>query len=116
MKRYRIGLLLYLLLILVASSIPGESYPKLDVLNADKLIHTVEYGILGFLLLKAFPWNRGFPFLGLILFGILFGVFDEWYQQFTPNRFPSHWDAIADSLCVIIWATISRYGNLKNHD
>jgi len=108
MKLYRIGVVLYMGIIIIASSIPGNAYPKVDILNADKIVHTIEYGILGFLLIKAFPCDWGFHLIGLIFLGCLFGVFDEWYQQFTPGRFPSMWDAIADAFGILIGVIIPK--------
>ena len=95
-------------IIIIASSIPGNAYPKVDILNADKIVHTIEYGILGFLLIKAFPCDWGIHLIGLIFLGCLFGVFDEWYQQFTPGRFSSMWDALADSLGIFIGVFITK--------
>jgi VanZ family protein len=97
-----------MVLILIGSSIPGNAYPKVDLLNADKIVHLFEYGFLGFLLFKAFPQDKTIYVLGLIICGILFGNFDEWYQQFTPGRFSSYWDILADSIGVIIGVTISK--------
>ncbi|MBT3590803.1 MAG: VanZ family protein [Candidatus Marinimicrobia bacterium] len=108
MNQYKIGVVLYMGIIIIVSSIPGNAYPKVDILNADKFVHTIEYGILGFLLIKAFPCDWGIHLIGLIFLGSLFGIIDEWYQQFTPERFSSMWDALADSLGIIIGVLITK--------
>ena len=39
----------YLVLILIGSSIPGDTVPSFLGLTWDKLLHLIEYGIIGFL-------------------------------------------------------------------
>lgn len=46
--------LIYMGLIFIASSIPGEALPKIEILGVDKLIHLVEFGILSWMLGRAF--------------------------------------------------------------
>ena len=69
----------------------------------DKLAHLGEYGLLGFLLLRAlsgsFPrWSlRAIVGLALVL-TILYGVGDEWHQSWVPLRTPDPLDLMADAL------------------
>tara|TARA_B100000809_G_C14740896_1_gene388553 strand:- start:105 stop:470 length:366 start_codon:yes stop_codon:yes gene_type:complete len=91
-NQYRIGTGLYLLIILAASSIPGNSLPKLVILSPDKLLHIVEYGILGFLTYKSF-YSVSLP---IIVGSLLFAGLDEIWQSFIPGRMSSIYDVIAD--------------------
>ena len=50
MKNRKILLYVYIVLILLLSSIPGESVPSVVGLTWDKSLHFIEYGILGVLL------------------------------------------------------------------
>ena len=80
----------------------------------DWLLHTVEYGLFGFFLVKAF--NVSFQFLSgflllviTVLFGTLYGLTDEWHQSFVPERESSLRDVLADAIGVLAGA----YGWLK---
>jgi len=44
----------YILLIISVSSIPGNSIPRFILLSWDKLLHLVEYSILGYLAVNSF--------------------------------------------------------------
>ena len=91
-NQYRIGMVLYILAILAASSIPGKSLPKLVILSPDKLLHIAEYGILGFLAYKSFD-SMSLP---VIIGSLLFAGLDEIWQSFIPGRMSSIYDVIAD--------------------
>ena len=76
-----------------------------DELNAfflfpgqDKLIHIVEYGILGVLLLRSLaPWENQVNNPGLCVFlGSLYGWSDEYHQSFVPGRESDAVDLLAD--------------------
>lgn len=83
---------LYLFAILLASSIPGKSLPKIVILSPDKLLHLAEYGILGFLVFKSFN-KVSLPIIAGLLF---FACLDEIWQSFVPGRNPSIYDVFAD--------------------
>ena len=94
----------YLGLILIGSSIPGDSIPPLLALTWDKLLHVGEYSIAGFLGYRAYYHDLNRPFLLICIFGILFGCLDESWQSVIPGRFPSQYDVIADGIGVICGA------------
>ncbi len=91
-QHYRIGMGIYVLTILAASSIPGKSLPKLIILSPDKLLHMAEYGILGFLAYKSFETVS----LPMIIGSVLFAGLDEIWQSFIPGRLSSIFDVFAD--------------------
>ncbi len=107
----RIALVAYSLLILAGSSIPSHQIPKGFELTPDKLIHCVEYLILGLLI---FRWlnleftiqNTYALFIITLLIGSTFGALDENYQRLTPGRTPDVWDWVLDTIGVLIAATI----------
>jgi len=85
------------------SSIPGQQMPPGPWWNADKLIHGVEYAVLGALLVRALL--RGPPRLRVpaalavaVVGAAVFGVTDELHQAFTPGRYCSAFDAVADGV------------------
>ena len=63
-------------LILSLSSLPAQSIPKTWLLNWDKLIHLIEYFILGILAMKSFKKISFNSVLIVISFGLVFGVID----------------------------------------
>jgi len=101
MKRPKTLFFCYLVLILLGSSIPGNSMPPVFAFTWDKLLHVIEYTILGYLGYNAFRFELNRPWFFVLIFGIFFGCVDEFWQSFTPGRFPSHYDIFADGIGVI---------------
>jgi VanZ family protein len=69
-----------------------------EIWSFDKLLHAVEYAVLGLLLaraLRAGGLSPGRTFLGALLLASLFGASDELHQAFVPNRScdPRDWAA-----------------------
>ncbi len=103
-------LVVYLFLIFYLSSLPRievlEKTPEFYL--RDKLLHVVEYGILGFLTYNAFRHNKLLNekiFFYTIMFATIYGITDEFHQMLVPNRIFSFTDIIADfagSLIILI--------------
>jgi VanZ family protein len=89
--------------IFVASSVPGRSLPTPGFRGVDKLVHLVEFGLLGGLLTAA--WRAG----PALLVTIAWGVLDEVHQHYTPNRDPSVYDALADALGAALGAGLALW-------
>jgi VanZ family protein len=99
----------YACVIIGLSSIPGKSFPDLNWLSYDKLLHIGEYLIFGFLvsnvLRKPIP-NRTYLLLITLLLAGTFGGLDELYQHLIPGRLPSYRDWIADAIGVLTGSLI----------
>jgi VanZ family protein len=88
--------------ILLLTSVPGTYLPRvsfLTFLSSDKLVHGTMYGIFAWLATRALV--RGGRPLGqtilVVMLGIaIFGVLDEWHQQFIPGRSMDLFDWMAD--------------------
>ena len=99
-------------LIFSLSGVPGDCIPLPDVVNLDKVLHAVMYGVLALTVLfvfpepkyRAHPWKMS---LLVVLFCLLYGISDEFHQSFVPNRCPSVFDLIADAggaaVAALIW-------------
>ena len=90
---------LYLVLIIVVSSIPGSRLGFISSLwKYDKIIHFSEYLLLVFLMINAIKIDTisKREWMYSLLFLLLFPIVDEIFQHFTPQRIPSIYDAIAD--------------------
>ncbi|MBI4436430.1 MAG: VanZ family protein [Candidatus Omnitrophica bacterium] len=70
-------------------------------------MHTVEYGILGFLLARAFlksspPFFRRSFQAWAVGIAIFYGFTDEIHQLFVPMRQPSSFDLLCDGLGAVV--------------
>lgn len=82
---------LWAIFIFILSSVPGKNIPEFQIPNFHKLVHLIEYAVLGFLLIRAFMksvFDRSFIILALvsIIIIIFFALSDEWHQSFIPGR------------------------------
>lgn len=84
----------YALLIFVLSSFSSFPVPK-GIWSFDKVIHLVEYAVLGFLVAYALP---GKPWWLAAVISTLYGVSDEVHQAFVPGRSADPFDACADAI------------------
>ena len=82
--------------------------------HADWLIHSVEYGVLGYLLSRALgsegKYHGAKLWLWVLFLGVSYGIADEWHQRFVPMRDASLYDVIADSIGVALgtWAWVRQ--------
>ena len=99
------------------SSQPGDSLDLPDIINLDKGLHVIAYGVLALSALFAVPEQKyqANPFkisLLVVLFCLLYGISDEFHQYFVPGRMSSIIDLMADTMgavvAVWIWYRIKR--------
>ncbi len=112
MKRQLLPAILYGVLIVALSSVPGKNFPDIRMLSYDKVIHLAEYTIFGVLVyLAAYSLRPGSELLlGLVvLLAGAFGALDELYQMLIPARDSSFWDWVADVAGVVIGAVSCRW-------
>lgn len=81
------------------SSQPADDLPRASFAGEDKLVHMAIYGLLGALGGRAAGRARlGRAALLVLAACIAYGLFDEWYQQFTPGRSSDLLDFAADAV------------------
>lgn len=112
-RLYQILLVAYMILILSVSSIPQDSLPKVFLLTWDKLLHLVEYFILGILAVKSMNDVTFRSILIVVLFGTVFGMMDEYLQSYISGRMSSGYDVVADTIGVTIGALLVLGKNKK---
>jgi VanZ family protein len=118
----------YAALIFYLSSLPKphEQLPAFVRDLGDKLLHLVEYGILGVLGYRAFRWASGprgaaSAVLLAIIAGSIYGATDELHQAFVPMREASVLDWVADTIGSVIgarglsWIEQRRRVRLSSH-
>ena len=89
--------------------------PRLTAIKGeDLLLHIIEYGVLGFLLARAF-FNSGVArwVLCAFLVGVFYGVTDELHQSFVPGRNASVLDVIADGIGSFLGASLFGRFNIR---
>ncbi len=114
-KLFHFALISYLLLIFIASSIPGEEIPKIGFEFSDKFVHAFVYFILFILFFYSLKYqtksvklrNNALVFAGC--FSALYGVTDELHQKFVPMRSCELSDWVADIAGVVIGMFIVRF-------
>lgn len=94
--------ILYMALIWTVSSF-DLGPPSDDLPHFDKLVHFVEYGVLGFLVAHAcfrtWPRHHRLRTAALaVLVTVLWGWLDEIHQAFVPGRSSEALDLVADTL------------------
>jgi VanZ family protein len=93
-----------LIFYLSSQSHPEEYIPEFVLLElSDKVLHAIEYALLGVLCYRAFrhaagTWGGQYAVLLAIVATMAYGVTDEWHQAFVPFREPDRWDLAADLL------------------
>lgn len=77
--------------------------PRLLLLfpHSDKVTHSIEYAVLGFLLLRALHSTKtglaGFNLRAMaVILAIIYGITDELHQYFVPGRFMEFADLLSD--------------------
>tara|TARA_B100000029_G_C17197458_1_gene823059 strand:- start:166 stop:525 length:360 start_codon:yes stop_codon:yes gene_type:complete len=101
-KHFRGLLIAYILLIISVSSIPGHSIPRFVLFSWDKLLHLVEYSILGYLAVNSFRAISKDKVIIVMISCLAFACFDELWQSFIPGRFSSGLDILADGIGIIV--------------
>ena len=93
---------------LSAQSHPEEQLPSFLLKDvSDKVLHAVEYAVLGGLCYRAFRWGSGpsVARLSLVLAIVtasVYGITDETHQFFVPFRESSWQDWVADTAGAVI--------------
>lgn len=80
---------------------------------SDKVLHAVEYAVLGGLCYRAFRWGtngwwRDWAVPLAVLLASLYGISDEVHQSFVPFRDPGWHDWLADTMGATIGAVAMR--------
>jgi hypothetical protein len=104
----------YAALIFTLSSFSMDIEELGPVFRFDKLLHLVEYYILGYLLMRAFttsdiPFLAASPVAATILVGSAYGLGDEIHQAFVPGRDASLVDFLFDAAGVTLAACTYSY-------
>lgn len=112
--RYTWPALVWSLVILIATLIPGKAIPEVGFFQIDKVVHFFIFGVLMFLscyALKKTNEYTGKPLHFIRIAGIYslaLGIIIELIQQYVPGRGPSVADVVANSIGVALGYAIFR--------
>ncbi len=108
---YRAPVIAYAALIFFMSSLPGDELPEMPFWSFDKILHSVEFGLFGILLYRAFRFPRPVskPYAATLAVGIPYALLDELHQLFVPGRYCDVFDFIMDVVGIVVFAAISRH-------
>lgn len=112
--RYTWPALVWSLIILIATLIPGKAIPEVGFFQIDKVVHFFIFGVLMFLscfALKKTNEYTGKPFRFIrvaLIYSLALGVIIEFIQQYVPGRGPSVADVVANSIGVALGYAIFR--------
>lgn len=99
-------------LIFVLSSFSKLPLQEVKGISIDKIHHTIEYGILCYLMLRAFKHSKrlnSHMFFYAFIFSSLFGVSDEFHQKFVEGRSASVFDWFFDISGAFLVAVAAFY-------
>ncbi len=103
-----------LIFYLSAQSHPEQALPSFFQLVNDKIVHAIEYAVLGGLCYRAFRWGTNGSWarqaiIHAIVLASLYGMSDELHQWFVPFRQSSWQDWMADVMGSTIGAMMIRW-------
>jgi len=93
MRRYHIYLMVWGLFLIALSFIPGLEMPARKF-PADKILHALTFGYLGYLAARALGW------WGLLVV-LVFGAINELQQFFVPGRHVAVLDLLANEAGIV---------------
>jgi len=97
-----------IIFVLSAQSDPLPFLPR-EIFLQDKLLHAVEYAVLGGLLVHALRLAGLRPWVALVAAVVIasaFGATDEFHQSFVPGRSADVADWLADTLGAAVGAVL----------
>jgi VanZ family protein len=110
---YHLPAIFFAMLIFALSSLSTTPAILSEIIGADKLLHTLEYFIFGYLIMRVFATSPGHSVrsraaLLASMVGTAYGASDEFHQSLVPGRTASLYDVLFDALGVLLAAALYR--------
>jgi VanZ family protein len=109
--RYQTLTILWILVILVLTFMPGPNIPPLpqwDIISFDSFVHATIFCLLVFLMANSFSRKTtkdiffNYPIISSVIISIAFGILIEIFQPYVPGRTFSYQDMVSDSIGAIL--------------
>lgn len=114
---YHLPPFIWALLIMIASSIPADQLPNVQIFGWDKIAHVCVFFIFGILILRSL-YHRNKSIISkkqiatlTLVFVVSFGIFDEIFQSIIPGRTSDIYDLIADAVGGILAVAFFNFIN-----
>ena len=121
--KYQLPPLLWILLTLIVGYFPDLFFKSKMPLGSDKIAHAGVYFILCWLVRRAFYYQEAFPqlkkssILGAFVFSCVYGMLDEFHQDFVPGRSSDVYNLVAGTGGALLYVAIaSIVSQRKNGD
>ncbi len=108
MLKWKVVFVLYCALVLYLSSLSPNEIPDTGLEVSDKVLHLIEYALMGILAWGGFGrGSAGFPW-ALFAFCTCFGIVDEcWQDWWDKGRASEVWDVAMDGIGAFVGLLIS---------
>ena len=111
----KIFFFIYILLIFSLSLLPGETVGLIQFFGLDKIIHLIEYSILGFLykhcvIKNTLIWRIEFSWI------LIVPTLDEFFIQNISNRTIDPWDFIFNIIGLLLGILFRAYFDKKTYN
>jgi VanZ family protein len=112
--KYYIPVVLWTVMILILTLLPGNAVPDVPVFGIDKLVHVFIFGMLMYLTCYAIAKSRNQPVTrttGLLIaaaYSIILSVGIEILQNYVPGRSFSYADIVANITGIVLGYWIFR--------
>lgn len=103
-RYYTLPLILWTVIMMILSTIPGSGIPEISLIQWDKIAHFTEFVVFSFLLGRFLYFRKNVnlkkSLILIVLIAISYSILDELHQLFVPFRDCSAKDLLADILGV----------------
>jgi VanZ family protein len=117
---YQLPPLVWILVTVVFAYVPdllfGIKLPR----GADKIVHAGVFFVLCWLVQRAFYHQEAFPqlkkssFLGAFIFSCVYGILDEYHQDFLPDQSPNIYGPLAGAGGALLYVAIASMVSRRN--
>ena len=105
----------YVFLIFTLSLLPGQTVESIQIFGLDKIIHLIEYSILGFLYKYCIIKNR-LIFRIEFFWILIIPIIDEFFIQNISNRTVDPWDFIFNIIGLLLGILFRAYFDKKTYN
>lgn len=117
--QYNLLTIIWSIIIIILCCIPGKEFPEASIFeipHLDKIVHFILYFILSIIGVKGVSKQTKFPFLYVLLYGVMLGITIEIVQNyFIPFRDGNLFDALANILGSGVGLTFIYYKLVPNY-
>ncbi|MCX6142697.1 MAG: VanZ family protein [Ignavibacteriales bacterium] len=118
--RYQLPPFVWILVTFLFAYFPDLSFNIKLPRGADKIVHAGVFFVLCWLVQRAFYHQEAFPqlkkssFLGAFIFSCVYGILDEFHQDFLPDQSSNIYDPLAGAGGALLYIAIASMMSRRN--